>query len=74
MMLQDKLYPKWAVRPRKWWNKGYRRIIVFWAITFAAFFIVLLVIATGILILFSIDLIYLICQTGKLSTLYLSGI
>ena len=47
MMLQDKLYPKWGVWARKWWNKGYRRIIIFWVVTFLAFFIVLLVIATG---------------------------
>ena len=47
MMLQDKLYPKWATRARKWWNTGYRRIIVFWVVTFLAFFIVLLVIATS---------------------------
>ncbi|XP_062582090.1 transmembrane protein 117-like [Saccostrea cucullata] len=46
MMLQEKLYPKWAVGARRWWNTGYRRIILFWTITTLASFIVVLVIAT----------------------------
>ncbi|XP_048780171.2 transmembrane protein 117-like isoform X2 [Ostrea edulis] len=46
MMLQEKLYPLWAVGARRWWNTGYRRIILFWTITTLATFIVILVIAT----------------------------
>lgn len=43
---QEKLYPKWAVRVRRWWNTGYRRIILFWTVTTVATLIVVLVIAT----------------------------
>ncbi|XP_061173205.1 transmembrane protein 117-like [Saccostrea echinata] len=46
MMLQEKLYPKWAVGARRWWNTGYRRIILFWTITTLASIIVVVVIAT----------------------------
>lgn len=46
MMLQEKLYPNWAVGARRWWTTGYRRIILFWTITTVATFIVVFVIAT----------------------------
>nr|XP_022330915.1 transmembrane protein 117-like isoform X5 [Crassostrea virginica] len=46
MMLQEKLYPSWAVGARRWWTTGYRRIILFWTITTVATFIVVFVIAT----------------------------
>ncbi len=47
VMLQERLYPKWARWARAWWRVGVRRIVVFWVVTFSAFFVVLLVIATG---------------------------
>jgi hypothetical protein len=46
MMLQEKLYPRWAIGARRWWNTGYRRIILFWVITSVATIIVVFVIAT----------------------------
>ena len=46
MMLQEKLYPKWAVGARKWWNTRYNRIILFWIVVVTSSFIVVFVIAT----------------------------
>ncbi|KAK7449157.1 hypothetical protein BaRGS_00040046 [Batillaria attramentaria] len=46
MMLQEKLYPLWAKKPRAWWNTGIRRIILFWIIVAVSSFIVIFVIAT----------------------------
>ena len=46
MMLQEKLYPKWAVPVKRWWNRRYNRIILFWVVTSIASFIVVFVIAT----------------------------
>ena len=46
MMLQERLYPMWAKRPRQWWNTGYRRIVLFWIIVVTSSFIVIFVIAT----------------------------
>merc|ERR1712142_140581 len=46
IMLQEKLYPDWAKPLRKWWNKGYNRIILFWVIVCVTSFVVLFVIAT----------------------------
>ena len=45
-MLQEKLYPKWAVRPRKWWNTGYHRIYLFWFMVVSSSLIVVTVIST----------------------------
>ncbi|XP_076450734.1 transmembrane protein 117-like isoform X2 [Babylonia areolata] len=46
IMLQEKLYPFWALRPRCWWNKGYRRIILFWITVFTSSFTVVFIITT----------------------------
>ncbi|XP_050411301.1 transmembrane protein 117 isoform X2 [Patella vulgata] len=46
MMLQEKLYPNWAVGFRKWWKTGYRRVIAFWIIVLLMSFIVIFVITT----------------------------
>ena len=45
-MLQDKLYPNWAKGARKWWNRGYNRIILFWIIVVVTSFVVVVVIST----------------------------
>jgi ABC-type Fe3+ transport system permease subunit len=45
-MLQEKLYPNWAKRARKWWNTGIRRIILFWTVVVLTSFLVVFVIAT----------------------------
>ena len=45
-MLQEKLYPHWAEPVRRWWNRKYNRIILFWVVTSVASFVVLFVIAT----------------------------
>ncbi|VDI42827.1 Hypothetical predicted protein [Mytilus galloprovincialis] len=46
MMLQEKLYPYWGRPVRKWWNRKYNRIILFWIVTSVTSFTVLFTIAT----------------------------
>ncbi|KAK3103381.1 hypothetical protein FSP39_018842 [Pinctada imbricata] len=46
MMLQERLYPHWAMPVRRWWNRGYNRIILFWLVTSLASIVVIFVIAT----------------------------
>ena len=46
MMLQEKLYPYWARPVRKWWNRKYNRIILFWVVTLVTSFTVVFSIAT----------------------------
>jgi len=46
IMLQDKLYPHWAKRVRKWWNAKYHRIILFWITIIVTSTVVVLVIST----------------------------
>ncbi|XP_070567422.1 transmembrane protein 117-like [Ptychodera flava] len=46
MMLQDKLYPGWAVRLRAFWKRGYTRIILFWVVWLIMTLIVVLIITT----------------------------
>ena len=46
MMLQERLYPYWARPVRKWWNRKYNRIILFWAVTSVTSFTVVFTIAT----------------------------
>ena len=46
MMLQERLYPYWARPVRKWWNRKYNRIILFWVVTSVASFTVVFSIAT----------------------------
>ncbi|XP_041366549.1 transmembrane protein 117-like [Gigantopelta aegis] len=46
MMLQEKLYPGWAVRVRQWWNRRYHRIILFWVVTLVTSFVVIFTIST----------------------------
>ncbi|XP_052067421.1 transmembrane protein 117-like [Mytilus californianus] len=46
MMLQEKLYPYWGRPIRKWWNRKYNRIILFWIVTSVTSFTVLFTIAT----------------------------
>ena len=45
-MLQEKLYPGWARPVRRWWQRGYNRIILFWIVVFISSFVVIFVIAT----------------------------
>ena len=46
MMLQEKLYPGWAVRVRAWWVRRYHRIILFWVVTLVTSFVVIFTIST----------------------------
>ena len=45
-MLQEKLYPHWAGPIRVWWNRGWNRIILFWAMTITTSTVVITVIST----------------------------
>ncbi|KAK3699158.1 hypothetical protein QZH41_011879 [Actinostola sp. cb2023] len=45
MILQDKLYPYWNKKLRKWWQTGWNRIVMFWTVLVIATVIV----ATAIL-------------------------
>ncbi|XP_023647209.1 transmembrane protein 117 isoform X1 [Paramormyrops kingsleyae] len=46
MMLQDKHYPDWARRPRRFWKQGHNRIVLFWAVLVSLTSVVVLVIST----------------------------
>ncbi|XP_064635440.1 transmembrane protein 117-like isoform X2 [Lineus longissimus] len=46
IMLQEKLYPNWAVPVRKWWKKGWNRIILFWFLVILLTVVVVTVITT----------------------------
>lgn len=46
MMLQEKLYPYWARPVRRWWNRKFNRIILFWIVTSLTSFAVVFTIAT----------------------------
>lgn len=48
-MLQERLYPNWSVRLRKWWKTGYRRIVLFWVVVVGCTTIVVSVISTDII-------------------------
>ena len=45
-MLQEKLYPGWARPIRRWWQRGWNRIILFWIVVVTSSFVVIFVIAT----------------------------
>lgn len=49
MMLQEKLYPKWAPKSRKWWNTGYNRIFTFWIAVVLSFFTVVCAISIDVI-------------------------
>lgn len=49
IMLQEKLYPNWAVAPRRFWKKGYNRIILFWIVMLTLTILVVTVISTDII-------------------------
>ncbi|EDO34251.1 predicted protein, partial [Nematostella vectensis] len=49
MMLQDKLYPHWNKRLRKWWQAGWNRIVMFWIVLIVATVIVATAITTDYL-------------------------
>ncbi|XP_048862246.1 transmembrane protein 117 isoform X2 [Brienomyrus brachyistius] len=46
MMLQDKHYPDWAKRARRFWKQGHNRIVLFWAVLVSLTSVVVLVIST----------------------------
>ncbi|XP_005993243.1 transmembrane protein 117 [Latimeria chalumnae] len=46
MMLQDTQYPDWGKTARKFWKKGYNRIILFWTVLLLLTSVVVLVITT----------------------------
>ncbi|XP_064601470.1 transmembrane protein 117-like [Liolophura sinensis] len=46
IMLQEKLYPNWAKRARRWWQAGYHRIVLFWVVVVLSSAIVITVICT----------------------------
>lgn len=48
-LLQDKLYPHWNKRLRKWWRTGWNRIVMFWVVLFVTTVIVTTAITTDYL-------------------------
>ena len=46
IMLQEKLYPGFARPFRRWWNRGWNRIILFWTICLTTSGVVIMVIST----------------------------
>ncbi|CAH1787332.1 unnamed protein product [Owenia fusiformis] len=49
IMLQEKLYPQFARPVRRWWNRRYNRIIMFWVFVVSLTVIVVVIISTDII-------------------------
>lgn len=49
MMLQEDKYPDWMVTVRRWWNRGYNRVIAFWFVIICLTVLVVCFITTDII-------------------------
>jgi len=70
-MLQERFYPEWARGARRWWNRKYNRIILFWCMALAATVIVIMVISTDWIKWDSINASFL--ATNELSRSFLAS-
>ncbi|XP_059178356.1 transmembrane protein 117-like [Physella acuta] len=71
IMLQEKLYPHWGICLRRWWNKGYNRIIVFWIVVPSCSTLVILNIYTEYILWDSIN--GYLPHTDEMSRSYLAS-